>query len=63
MFIKFYYGGINYLKIEKFNNYDVFHTFLVHNAEYDGKYEFPVIKTSNIIPNRVVTFSRAMSRS
>lgn len=51
------------MKIEKFNKYDVFHALLVHNAEYDGKYEWPVIKTSNLIPNRVVTFSRAMSRS
>ena len=51
------------MKIKKFNNYDVFHAFLVENAEYDGKYELPVIKTSNLIPDRVVTFSKAMAKS
>lgn len=45
------------------NNYDVFHAFLVENADYEGKYEMPVIKTSDLIPNRVVTFSNAMSKS
>ena len=51
------------MNIEKFNNYDVFHAFLVENAEYDGKYELPVIKTSSLIPDRIVTFSKAMAQA
>ena len=47
---------------EKLNIVDVFHAFLVENAEYDGKYELPVIKTSNLIPNKVIPFSKAMSK-
>ena len=48
---------------EKFNNYDVFHSFLVENAEFDGYIELPVIKTSNQLPEKVVAFSRAMSET
>lgn len=48
---------------KNFNNYDVFHAFLVEKAEYDGKYELPIIKTSNLLPKRVITFSKAMSKS
>ena len=49
---------------EKFNNnYDVFHAFLVENADYDGYYELPVIRTSNHLPNKVITFSKAMSKT
>ena len=49
---------------EKFNrNYDVFHAYLVENADYNGYIELPVIRTSNLIPNRVVTFSKAMSKA
>ena len=40
--------------------YDVYRSFLVKNAVYDGKDELPWIKTSRCIPNRVVTFSKAM---
>lgn len=47
---------------EKFNNYDVFHAFLVENADYNGDIELPVIKTSDLIPEKVVTFSKAMSK-
>ena len=35
--------------------------FLVENADYSGYIELPVIKTSNLLPNKVVVFSRAMS--
>jgi len=35
--------------------------FLVENADYDGCFELPAIKTSNILPQKVVVFSRAMS--
>ena len=48
---------------EKFNNYDVFHAFLVENADFDGYIELPVIKTSDELPEKVVTFSKAMSKS
>ena len=45
------------------NNYDVFHSFLVENADYDGCFELQKIKTSDLIPKKVVTFSKAMSKS
>ena len=48
---------------KKFNNYDVFHSFLVENADYEGKIELPKISTSNYLPKKVITFSKAMSRS
>lgn len=48
---------------KKFNNYDVFRSYLVENADYEGYFELPVIMTSNLLPNKVVTFSKAMSKS
>ncbi len=48
---------------EKLNSYDVFHSFLVKNASYDGLFEMPVVCTSNNLPNNVVTFSKAMSKN
>ena len=48
---------------EKFNNYDVFHAFLVENADFDGYIELPVIKTSDKSPEKVVSFSKAMTKS
>lgn len=48
---------------EKFNNYDVFRSFLVANADYDGYFEIPVIRTSELLPDKVVTFSKAMSKT
>lgn len=48
---------------KKFNNYDVFHSFLVENADYEGVIELPKISTSNYLPKKVITFSKAMSRS
>ncbi len=47
---------------EKLNNYDVFHSFLVSDADYDGDIELPVIRTSDAIPDRVLPFSRAMEK-
>lgn len=41
----------------------MFHAFLVKNADYDGYIELPVIKTSSFIPEKVVTFSKAMSKA
>lgn len=53
-----------FMTIEKFNkNYDVFHAFLVENADYDGRIELPVLRTSNLIPDRVITFSEAMAKN
>ncbi len=49
---------------EKMNTiYDVFHAFLVENAEYDGRIELPCIKTSDKIPSRLIPFSKAMERN
>lgn len=45
------------------NQKDVFHAFLVENADYAGGIELPVIKTSDSIPEKVITFSKAMSKS
>ena len=41
---------------------DVFNSFLVRNATYDGKEEIPRITTSNLIPEKVITFSKARSK-
>ena len=45
------------------NNYDVFHSYLVEDADYEGYIELPKIKTSNRIPQKLVPFSKAMSKS
>ncbi len=45
------------------NNYDVFKAFLVEDAEYEGEFEMPRIKTSDLIPEKVITFSKAMEKS
>ena len=40
-----------------------FYAFLVKDAEYEGYIELPKIKTSNLIPEKLVPFSKAMSKS
>ena len=40
---------------------DVFNAFLVSTATYEGLFEFPVIKPCNIIPERIIVFSKAIS--
>ena len=40
---------------------DVFNAFLVSSATYDGIYEFPRIKATYDIPNRLVPFSKCNS--
>ena len=45
------------------NNYDVFHSFLVEKADYDGYFELPKIRTSSRLPDRVITFSKAMAKA
>ena len=42
-------------------NNDIFNSFLVRDAEYDGEMELPVLKTSDMLPEGVITFSKAMS--
>lgn len=51
------------MKKELWNTYDVFRSFLVEHADYDGYFELPRIRTSNKTPNKVVTFSKAMCKT
>ncbi len=39
---------------------DVFHSFLVHNAKYEGVPEMPVIFPTMEVPNRLIPFSKAV---
>ncbi len=43
------------------SDYDVFRAFLVEKAEYGGNIELPIIKTSDYLPGKIITFSKAMS--
>ncbi len=43
------------------NRYDVFNSYLVKSATYAGIEEFPCVKSCNEIPNRIITFSQAIS--
>lgn len=45
------------------DTYDVFNAFLLKNADYEGYIELPALKTSEQLPEKVVTFSKAMSAS
>ena len=47
--------------VPKLAEKDVFNSFLVRNATYDGKEEIPCITTSNFIPEKVISFSKAIS--
>ncbi|WP_317855968.1 DUF4417 domain-containing protein [Chakrabartyella piscis] len=38
---------------------DIFHAFLLKNANYDGIFEIPIIKPTNSIPTKVIPFSKA----
>ena len=40
---------------------DVFKSFLVKFAEYAGLFEFPVIKKTQRVPNKLIPFSKALS--
>lgn len=40
---------------------DVFHAFMVENADFDGDYEIPCVKTAPMIPSRLIPFSKAIS--
>lgn len=39
---------------------DVFRSFLVRNATYDGSLEMPCIKSTDAIPNKLTVFSKAI---
>ena len=39
---------------------DVFNSFLVENATYDGEYEIPCLKTGESLPRKVITFSQCV---
>lgn len=39
---------------------DVFHAFLLKNAYYAGELEIPVIMPTSLIPNKLITFSKAL---
>ncbi len=39
---------------------DVFHAFLVKNAEYDGELEIPIIKPQDDLPNKLILFSKIL---
>lgn len=51
------------MKAEPLNSYDVFHSFLVKNADYDGCFEMPKLRTSDKLPDKVISFSKAMAKS
>lgn len=39
---------------------DVFRAFLVGDAEYEGKIEIPLIRRVNILPNKLISFSKSL---
>lgn len=47
------------LKCEKYKDHDVFRSFLVENASYDGDLEIPVLNGTSEIPDELVLFSKA----
>lgn len=51
------------MKEKQFNNQDVFNSFLVCDADYDGYIELPKIRTSNILPEALIPFSKAMAKN
>jgi hypothetical protein len=40
---------------------DVFNSYLVSTASYSGIYEFPRIKPTQNIPNRLISFSKSIA--
>ncbi len=51
------------MKEKQFNNRDVFNSFLVCDADYDGYIELPKIRTSDILPEALIPFSKAMAKN
>ncbi len=48
--------------LKKDEKHDVFNSFLVKNAKYDGEEEIPCIKTSILIPQALVPFSKMRNK-
>ncbi len=46
-----------------FRRKDVFNSFLVKNSTYDGFFEIPSVPTSELLPEKVIPFSKAMSEN
>lgn len=42
---------------------DVFHAWMLEGAKYAGPLDMPVLQKINVVPNRLVAFSDAMSRT
>lgn len=40
---------------------DVFRSYLVRNADYEDEFDIPVLYSSNLIPNQLIPFSKAMT--
>ena len=49
------------LNCERKSCYDVFNSFLVANSTYVGMFEIPEIKATYDIPNKLISFSEAIS--
>ncbi|MDY6019173.1 MAG: DUF4417 domain-containing protein [Anaerococcus sp.] len=48
------------LKCEKYKDRDVFKSFLVKNASYDGDSEIPILNGTSEIPDELVLFSKSI---
>lgn len=48
-------------KLQRKSCKDIFNAFLVKRATYDGLFEFPCIHPTYEIPNRMISFSKAIS--
>ena len=61
-------SNIIYLKGEKMtiNNMnrggcvDVFHSYILKNVKYAGEFDFPVIRGLNVVPRKMIVFSKAL---
>lgn len=51
---------MSYIQSARKSCKDVFNSFLVANADYDSELEIPVIKPIYIVPNEVISFSKAI---
>lgn len=56
-------GVILSMNTDKNENKDVFHAYLTKNAIYAGDEEIPCVKTSNLLPEKVISFSKALTSS
>lgn len=48
-------------KINRLNCRDVFNAFLVALAHYAGLFEFPLIRPTDVVPNRLVSFPKSLA--